>query len=125
MIAKSLFRNQSGGAALEFALTAPAFFALVIGGAQLALLCWAQLALQQGSEAAARCASINATVCGTTSQIQTYAAAQSFGLSPTPATFTVSTQQCGKRVQASYLPPFLNGFGIPSVTLTASACFPT
>ena len=125
MSVRSFCRNQSGAAALEFALTAPAFFALVIGGMQIALLCWAQLALQQGSEAAARCASVNKTLCGTTAQIQSYASAQSVGLSPATSTFTVSTQQCGKRVQASYLPPFLNGFVIPSVTLTASACFPT
>jgi len=125
MIVRSFFRNKSGGTAIEFALTAPAFFILVIGGAQLALLCWAQVALQQGSEAAARCASVNKTLCGTASQIKTYAAAQSFGLSPAVSTFTVSTQACGNRVQASYLPPFLNGFVFPSVTLTASACFPT
>jgi Flp pilus assembly protein TadG len=124
MIVRSFCRNQSGGTAIEFSLTAPAFFALVIGGAQLVLLCWAQLALQQGSEAAARCASVNKTLCGTTSQIQNYASAQSLGLSPAVSTFSVSTQQCGNRVQASYLAPFLNGFVIPSITLTASACFP-
>ena len=95
-------RNQSGGTAIEFAMTAPVFFALIIGAVEVGLLCWAQLALQQGSEAAARCASINKTVCGTTSQIQTYASAQSFGLAPAATTFTVSDQNCGKRVQASY-----------------------
>ena len=118
-------RNRSGATAIEFALTAPAFFALVIGGIQVGLLCWAQLALQQGSEAAARCASVNKTLCGTTTQIQSYASAQSYGLAPAASTFTVSTQACGRRVQASYVPSFINGFVIPSVTLTASACFPT
>ena len=117
-------RNRSGGTAIEFALTAPAFFALVIGGIQVGLLCWAQLALQQGSEAAARCASVNKTVCGTTSQIKSYASAQSYGLAPAASSFTVSTQACGNRVQASCAPLFVNGFVIPSVTLTASACFP-
>jgi Flp pilus assembly protein TadG len=118
-------RNRNGAAAIEFALTAPAFFALVIGGIQIGLLCWAQLALQQGSEAAARCASVNKTLCGTASQIKSYASAQSFGLAPAASTFTVTTQGCGNMVQASYVPPFLNGFVIPPVTLTASACFPT
>jgi Flp pilus assembly protein TadG len=118
-------RNASGATAVEFALTAPAFFILVIGGIQVGLLCWAQLALQQGSEAAARCASVNKTICGNATQIKTYASAQSFGLAPGAAAFTVSTPACGNRVQASYAPPFLSGFVIPSVTLTASACFPT
>ena len=118
-------RNCSGATAIEFALTAPAFFALVIGGVQVGLLCWAQLALQQGSEAAARCASVNKTLCGTTTQIQSYASAQSYGLAPAASTFTVSTQACGKRVQASYNPPFLTAFVMSGVTLTASACFPT
>ena len=118
-------RNKSGGTAIEFALTAPVFFALVIGAVEVGLLCWAQLALQQGSEAAARCASVNKTICGTTAQIQAYASAQSIGLAPAASTFIVSTQACGKMVQASYSPAFLTGFVMRGVTLTASACFPT
>lgn len=125
MKAPGFLRNACGATAVEFALTAPAFFILMIGGIQVGLLCWAQLALQQGSEAAARCASINKTVCGSTSQIQSYASAQSYGLAPGASAFTVSTQACGKRVQASYAPPFLSGFVVPSMTLKASACFPT
>jgi len=125
MIATRFSRNCSGGTAIEFAMTAPVFFALVIGAVEVGLLCWAQLALQQGSEAAARCASINKTVCNTTAQIQSYASAQSFGLAPAASTFTVSTQACGKRVQASYNPPFLTSMGMRAVTLKASSCFPT
>jgi Flp pilus assembly protein TadG len=124
MSVRAFLTNRGGGTAIEFALTAPAFFFLVIGAIQMGLLCWAQLALQQGSEAAARCASVNKTLCGTTTQIQTYASAQSFGLTPARSTFTVSTQACGNKVQARYVPPFLNAFVMSSVTLTASACFP-
>jgi Flp pilus assembly protein TadG len=125
MIATRFLRNRSGGTAIEFAMTAPVFFALVIGAVEVGLLCWAQLALQQGSEAAARCASVNKTLCKTTAQIQSYASAQSFGLAPAASTFTVSPAACGNRVQASYSPPFLTGFVMRGVTLTASACFPT
>jgi Flp pilus assembly protein TadG len=124
MSVRAFLTNRGGGTAIEFALTAPVFFLLVIGAIQVGLLCWAQLALQQGSEAAARCASVNKTLCGTTTQIQRYASAQSVGLAPAASTFTVSTQACGNMVQASYVPPFLIGIVIPSVTLTASACFP-
>jgi len=124
MILRAFANNRSGGTAVEFALTAPAFFLLVIGAIQVGLLCWAQLALQQGSEAAARCASVNKTLCATTSQIQNYASDQSYGLAPGASTFTVSAQACGNMVQASYNPPFLSAFAISAVTLTASACFP-
>jgi len=124
MTVMRFLRNRSGATAVEFALTVPAFFALVIGAVEVGLLCWAQLALQQGSEAAARCASVNKTLCGTTAQIQAYASAQSFGLAPAATAFTVSAQACGNRVQASYSPPFLTAFVMSGVTLSASACFP-
>jgi len=117
-------RNRQGGTAVEFALIAPVFFVLVIGAVEVGLLCWAQLALQQGSEAAARCASINKTICGSDTQIKTYASAQSFGLRPGVLAFTVSSPACGKMVQASYDPPFLSNFVMRGVTLKASACFP-
>ncbi|HWU54222.1 MAG TPA: TadE/TadG family type IV pilus assembly protein [Rhizomicrobium sp.] len=122
---KQPFRiDISGATALEFALCAPAFFMLVMGIVQLGLLVWMQLALQQGVEAAARCASINKNTCASASQIQSYASAQSYGLSPPDSAFTVTTPACGNMVQASYTPSYLPSFPIPTRTLTAQACFP-
>src|SRR6266404_5182538 len=112
MTAVRFLGNRNGGAALEFALTAPAFFALVLGTIEVGLLVWAQLALQQGVEAAARCASDNAKRCGSAAQIRSYAAAESYGLSPPAEVFTVTAAGCGNRVQASYTPPFLTGYPI-------------
>ena len=117
--------NCRGATALEFALCAPAFFMLAMGIVELGLQVWMQLALQQGVEAAARCASINKNACASSSQIQAYAAAQSYGLSPPNTSFSVSTPSCGNLVQASYTPNYLPNFPIPAQTLTASACFPT
>jgi Flp pilus assembly protein TadG len=113
-----------GATALEFALCAPAFFMLVMGIVELGLLVWMQLALQQGVESAARCASINKTTCANASQIQDFAASESYGLSPPSTAFTVTTPACGNMVQASYTPTFLPSFPIPTRTLTAQACFP-
>jgi Flp pilus assembly protein TadG len=113
-----------GATALEFALCAPAFFMLVMGIVQLGLLVWMQMSLQQGVEAAARCASINKTACASASQIQAYAAAQSYGLAPPNSAFTVTAPACGNMVQASYTPTYLPSFPIPTRTLTAQACFP-
>lgn len=114
-----------GATALEFALCAPAFFMLVMGIVELGLLVWMQLALQQGVEAAARCASVNKNACANAAQIQAYAAAQSYGLTPPSSSFTVTTPTCGNMVQASYTPAFLPSFPIPTQTLTAQACFPS
>ena len=117
--------NMSGASALEFALCAPAFFMLVMGIIEGGLLVWMQLALQQGVEAAARCASINKAVCATTSQIQSFASTSSYGLTPPTTTFTVTTPSCGNQVAASYTPTYLPSFPIPTSTLTAQACFPS
>jgi Flp pilus assembly protein TadG len=115
----------TGATALEFALCAPAFFMLVMGIVQAGLLVWMQLALQQGVEAAARCASINKTSCATTTQIQSFASTASYGLTPPASSFTVTTPACGNQVAASYTPTYLPSFPIPTRTLTAQACFPS
>lgn len=122
---KRLLKDIGGATALEFALCAPAFFMLAMGTLELGLLGYMQLALQQGVEAAARCASIDKISCPNTSQIQTYASAKSYGLTPPVSTFTVTTPSCGMMVQASYTPSYLPGFPIPVTTLAAKACFPT
>jgi Flp pilus assembly protein TadG len=124
MIKRRLLPDSCGATALEFALCAPAFFMLVMGMVELGLLVWMQLALQQGVEAAARCASINKTVCASASQIQSYASTQAFGLTPPASTFTVTAMACGNQVAASYTPAYLPSFPIPTRTLTAQACFP-
>lgn len=121
---KKLLRNISGASALEFALCAPAFFAMVMGIIEIGLMVWMQLALQQGVEAAARCASINHLVCTSTATTQAFASAKSIGLAPPVSTFTVSAQACGNMVQASYTPSYLPSFPIPPRRLTAQACFP-
>lgn len=119
-------RDSRGAAAIEFALIAPIFIALVLGIMAVGMLLLTQFSLQHGAEMAARCASINKNTCGTTSAIQTYAAQQTFGLNPPPSTFSVSTEACGNRITASYTFLFLTTlFGVPSVTLTAQSCFPS
>ncbi len=125
MSIRSFLRARSGTTAVEFALTAPLFFGLVAGVIELGIVLWMQVTLQQGAEAAARCASVNKTLCGSTSQIQSYAAAQSYGLSPPSSTFSVSAPSCGNQVSASYVYNFAFGYiGVPKVTLTAQSCFP-
>lgn len=120
-----VLRDKSGASALEFALTAPFFFALIGGIIEIGIVVWMQVALQQGAEAAARCASVNKTLCSSTSQIQSYAAGQSYGLNPPASTFSVTAPSCGNQVAANYTYNFAFGyFGVPKVTLSAQSCFP-
>jgi len=119
-----LLRDESGASALEFALTAPAFFLFIFGIIEAGLLFWTQTGIQHGAEMAARCASINSTLCPNPNAITSYAAQQSFGLTLSTSTFTHSTPACGNQIDANYTfhwPPI---FGLPSLNLTARACFP-
>jgi Flp pilus assembly protein TadG len=118
-------RDEGGATAVEFALTAPAFFALLFAVIEAGLLLWTQIGLQHGAEMAARCASIDTSVCGNASQIQSYAAQKAYGLNPAPSTFTVSSLACGQQVSATYQFPLLTKyFGMSSLQLTAQSCFP-
>ena len=122
---RSSMRENSGATAVELALTMPLFLALLIGCVQIGLVLWTQFGLQYGSEAAARCASIDTTTCSNSTQIASYAANHALGLSVPTSAFTVSTPSCGNQISASYPYTFYTLVaGAPTVTLRARACFP-
>ena len=119
-------KAEGGSSAIEFAMTAPIFLALVFGAIEMGLVLWTQFGLQYGSEAAARCASIDATDCGTPDQVASYAASHALGLSLPSSVFSLSTASCGNQVSANYTYRFYTFFfGKPSVTLAAKSCFPS
>ena len=118
-------RDDSGASALEFALTAPVFFLFLFGIIEFGLLFWTQLGLQHGTEMAARCATVNPTLCPGGSAIATYAAQQAFGLTLPSQTFSYATSACGNQVSASYLFQFPEVLNLSPWTLTAQACFPS
>jgi Flp pilus assembly protein TadG len=118
--------DERGTTAIEFGLTAPAFFLIVFGIIECGLLLWTQIGLLHGAEMAPRCASINKTVCGNDSATQNYAAQQAFGLNPSPSVYTVATAACGIRVSADYQFYFFTSyFDGPKLPLSAQSCFPT
>jgi Flp pilus assembly protein TadG len=121
----ALGRNESGASALEFALTAPVFLLFIFGIIEFGLLFWTQLGLQHGTEMAARCASVNPTLCPGSSEITSYAARQAFGLSLPAQTFTYTTTTCGSQVSASYTFQFPQVLNLSPLNLTAQACFPS
>ena len=115
--------NARGSAAVEFGLTAPVFVITLAGILGGGILLWIQLGLAHGAAMAARCASVNSSLCGTTTAVQSFASQQTYGVNPPATVFTVSVQPCGNQVTANYpIQLFSAYFG--SLALTAEACFP-
>ena len=123
----NIWRDQRGASALEFGLTAPVFFLLLFGVIEVGLLFWTQIGLQHGAEMAARCASVNSTLCPNSNPIAitSYATEQTFGLNLPSSTFSYSTPACGNQVSASYTFQFPAIFNVDPLTLRAQACFPS
>ena len=121
---RRLWTDRSGASALEFGLLLPLFVPLVLGIMQVGQMFWTQTALQHAVEMAARCATINATSCGSAATTQTYATTQSYGLELPAATFTVTAPACGNQVAASYAYPYLSPWFSGTITLTATSCYP-
>lgn len=120
-------RNADGGSsAVEFAMVAPFLIAMLFGIFEFGRALWIQSLLDFAVEQASRCATINSTLCGTTSAIATYAAQQTVPLNLPAATFTASSPVCGHQVQASYAFNFITPHLFPySITLTSQSCYPT
>jgi Flp pilus assembly protein TadG len=118
-------RDARGTAAIEFAVTAPIFFAMIVGIMVTGLVLWSKFGLQHGAEMAARCASIDTLTCNSTTAIQNYAVSHTFGITPPASTFVVSVAACGNQVTANYsFTAIKYMFGLPGFTLSAAACFP-
>jgi Flp pilus assembly protein TadG len=114
--------NRAGTTALEYGLRLPVFLLFLLGIMDLGRLMWVFMALNRATEAAARCAAVNAMVCGSVSQIQSDAATQAWGLTVPASTFSVSDAACGVQVAAAYRFNFFTP-GLGSITLAPSACF--
>ncbi len=121
-----MLSDQRGTSALEFGLTAPVFFLFLFGVIEVGLVFWTQIGLQHGVEMAARCASINASLCPNSNPnaITEYATQQALGLGLPASTFTYSTPACGNQVNASYSFQFPSIIPLDPLTLKAQSCFP-
>jgi Flp pilus assembly protein TadG len=118
--------GQAGAAALEYAIILPALLLMVLGAIDVGRVLWTQVTLDRAVEAAARCGAINATTCGTATQIQTYAASQAYGMTVAASVFTAGSASCGVQVNGAL--PFtfvIPWMGSNDITLKAGACYPT
>ena len=120
---RAVAKDRRAAAAVELALALPAMCLFIFGIIEVGYTLWLQNALDYSVAEAARCASINPTVCGTPAQIQTYAGDQS-GYRFDPSVFSVAKPSCGNRVAASYPMGLSIPFVSVSLTLSAQACFP-
>jgi Flp pilus assembly protein TadG len=122
----ALAKACDGSVAVETAMVLPAFLLLLFAIIESGLLFWTQTSLQAAVEAAARCAVVNTTQCGSTSAIQSYAAAQVVGITVSSSSFNVSQPSCGYQVSISY--PFslvvTQLFSSGTITLNAKSCHP-
>jgi Flp pilus assembly protein TadG len=121
--ARRFASDEAGNPAVEFGLLAPALLLFIFGIAEGGRLLWTVNALHYSVQEAARCASINKTTCGTSTQIQSFAAGRS-GASFNASVFTATVTGCGNRVSASYTMPLNIPFMTHSISLTAQSCYP-
>jgi hypothetical protein len=142
-----LARCDSGAAALEFALVAPAFLALLVGSVELGRLLWTWQALQESAGAGARCMALaqGATPHGpctsggsySSSTTQTYAEgiANQWGVTLASGDITpTASASCGSAgntfaqlsISKSFpvVSPIAVFFPSGGVPLSASACYP-
>jgi hypothetical protein len=121
---RRLLAHRGGHAAVELALVSPVLFMFLLGIMETGRALWVQNALAYAVSEAARCASNDTSVCGSTTQTQSFASSRS-GYTFDSGVFTASLQGCGNQVSATY-PMTLSIPYVPvSVTLTAQACYPS
>jgi len=120
---RGFWSDHAGGAAVEFAMVLPAFITVVIGGFYVCMIALTLSSMHFAVEAAARCASVNATSCPDNTTTASYAAAHYAGVGLTP-TFTASNPSCGYQVAGSVTFALDMGLSSISVPLSTTACFP-
>jgi Flp pilus assembly protein TadG len=121
-----LAKACGGATAVETAIVLPVFLLLLFGVIEAGLLFWTQSTLQSAVEAAARCAVVDKTNCGSTSDVQSYAASQAIGMTVASSSFNVSQPSCGYQVSISYNFSFIvSGLFPGMMTLNAKSCHPT
>jgi Flp pilus assembly pilin Flp len=118
-----LRRDEQGTTAVEFAIVAPVFIALLVGTLSVCVGLFLIGSLHYAVEEGARCASIKTTICSDAVTTVAYAQSHYFGPNLTP-TFTYAAAACGNSVSASISYSMNVGFRTFVVPISATACFP-
>ena len=120
---KSLRCDEQGTTAVEFAIIAPVFIALLIGTMVLCVGLLLVGSLHFAVEDGARCASVKTTICSDAATTVAYTQSRYFGPAVSP-TFTYAAAACGNSVSASISYSMNVGFQTFVVPISATACFP-
>ena len=120
---KSLRCDEQGTTAVEFAIIAPVFIALLIGTMVLCVALLLVGSLHFAVEDGARCASVKTTICSDAATTVAYTQSRYFGPAVSP-TFTYAAAACGNSVSASISYSMDVGFRTFVVPISATACFP-
>jgi Flp pilus assembly protein TadG len=121
-LAKTWRCDERGTTALEFALVAPVFIALLIGTITVCVGLFLTASMHYAVQEAARCASVKTTICSDAASTTAYAQNHYFG--PNGPTFSYAAAACGNSVSASISYRIDVGFSAYTVPLSATACFP-
>jgi Flp pilus assembly protein TadG len=117
-------RDEGAASATEFALVLPLFIGLTLGLINLCIALFAFVNLLAVTQAAARCAAIDTTNCSTSTAVNTWAQARYAGPG-IGATFALTSQSCGKQVDSTGTFHLVTVVYNPTLTISATACYPT
>lgn len=135
--AAPLIRDREGAAAVEIAIVFPVFMLILIGMITWGEVLWTQNSLAYAVAEAARCAATTPSTCGTTAQVQAYAASQAPAPGISASSFTYQTGTSGNCIASTgaakyyqvngtvtFSPLFGNMLPMFNITLTAMSCYP-
>jgi Flp pilus assembly pilin Flp len=120
---KSLCLDDQGTTAVEFAIVAPVFIAMLVGAIALGIAMFLIASLHYAVEDAARCASVKTLICSDAATTVAYAQSRYFGPNVSP-TFTYAAASCGNSVTASISYSMDVGLRTFTIPISATACFP-
>jgi Flp pilus assembly protein TadG len=114
-----------GSTSIEFAIVALPLVMFIIGLMEFGMAIWTQSAMQFAVEQAARCATVNTTLCATPAQVTTYASSVLLAPGASSISFSFIAATCGNQVSATTTFSLLLSAMFPNAfTLSAMSCHP-
>jgi Flp pilus assembly pilin Flp len=120
---KSLSQDRQGTTAVEFAIVAPVFIAMLLGTLALCVALFLIGSLHFAVEDGARCASVKSTICPDAASTVAYTQSRYFGPNVSPS-FVYAAAACGNSVTGSIRYSMDMGFRTFVIPISATACFP-
>lgn len=117
--------DECGASTIEFAIVAPVFLTMVVGGMHLSILGFTASNLHYAAEQGARCGAIQTTRCTSATLAESAASGVFNNFSGATATFIATpTATCGYRMVGTLTYPVSTGISTINVPLSAAACYP-